>query len=187
MVLGLPASPVDGPSMAIAALALSRGESAPENLQGMAIVADRIVQADGDLLPFMPYRIPSVDWEDRSSWVTVEGRIVFVGACRAERDITRYGLQPASLAHGELVETVLARQRPRQGPPLVDLILGLTTFAIGGVAGQRFGSAGPVGALALGLTTSLGISLMGVWVGLTPVVLAGLGAAIWVGLYSPRV
>lgn len=184
MVLGLPAAPADGPPMAIAALALSRGEAAPEGLDGAAIVADRIVQPDQGALPFMPYLIPFVHWDDRSTWSTAEGRIVFVGACRGERDLTRYGRQPATVAHGELVETVLAEQRPRQAPPLIDLLLGLSTFALGGVAGQRFGAVGPVGALCLGLGTSLGLSLLGVWAGITPVVLAGVGAAVWIGLFT---
>lgn len=182
MVLGMPAAPPDGPPMAVAALALANGESSPDGLTGSAIVGDHIVTPDGDMLPFMPYLIPIIHWEDTATWATAEGRIVFVGACRAERDMTRYGRQPAVVAHGEMVETILADQHPRQGPPLVDLVLGLTTFAVGGVAGQRIGSKGPAVAMALGLATSLAISLMGVWTGLTPVVLAGIGAAIWVGL-----
>lgn len=183
LVLGVPASPDSGPPLAIAGLALSRGETPPETLQGRAIVADRIVAADGDLLPFMPYEIPFIHWEDAATWATAAGRIVFVGACRADRHLTRFGRQPGTVAHGELVETVLAGQRPRQAPPLVDLLLAMTTFGLGSAAGARLGPSAAGGIGVLGLLVSLGISLAGVWAGLTPVALAGLGALLWTWRY----
>lgn len=134
------------------------------------------LRTDQGFYPFMPVLLPFLHWDDRSSWDVAPGRAVFVGACKADRDWTRFGRQPAPVAHSELVETALAGRHPTQASPLLDVGLAALTFGLGLLGRRRFGAVGVLPVAAGALALSLGISLAGVWTGLTPILIAALAA-----------
>lgn len=178
MVLGLPAD-TDVPPLALQGLAIHQGAAPPQRTPTGWMVGGTVIATDGPLLQFMPYLIPFIHWTDRSTWPQAEGRVVSVGACRVDRDLTRYGRQPSTVAHGEWIETALAGQRPAKAPWLLDL--GLSLLALGLAAlGARL--RGWIAAAATGmgvLALSLVLSLFGVWAALTPIALAAaLGGAL---------
>lgn len=124
-----------------------------------------------DVIPFMPYLIPFLHWEDQGDWHLAEGRVVTLGACRPDRELTRYGRQPGPVAHGEVIETLLADQHPWETPWWLDLLLAGGCLLLGRLARFR---GGPV-VVALGaLGLALGVSLLGTWAGLSGLVLGAL-------------
>lgn len=100
-----------------------------------------------------------------------------VGACRLERELARFGRQPGTVAHSELIETVLAGQRPRQAPVWLDLLLtlgtGLLAFGLRRAV-PRVGMVGPVVVGVLAVGAALGAALGGWFVALSGPLLAGL-------------
>ena len=138
----------------------------------------------GDHLLFSPVLIPFHHWDRREEWTAAEGHMVFVGACRADRELTRYGRQPAVVAHGEVVETLLDGALPRYAPLPVDLLLALAAFVGAWRARRRHALlAVSVGGLALGAV--MAASLTGTWFGWSGVVVGALCGALVRDL-SPR-
>jgi hypothetical protein len=177
--LGAPL-PVQG-EVPLAYEALALYENAPQPVVGGDgwHIGGLTVPADVAAMSFMPYLIPFVDWDDRSTWGPVEGRVVFVGACKPDRELTRYGRQPGPVAHGELLETALSGFAPRQAGGGLDIALALATLGAGLGARRRLGRAG---ALAVGVAVvaaALGVALTGTWLGLSGLVLAAAAAASW--------
>ena len=161
--------------------ALAHYEGAPPPVAGPEgwHVGDRLVRSDIAAMSFMPYLIPFLDWNDRSTWEGVKGRVVFVGACRPDRELTRYGRQPGPVAHGELLETALSGFAPRQVSGALDVVLALATLGAGLVGRRRFGPQCGliVGAVAVG--AALLLALTWLWLGLSGLLLAGLSATAW--------
>lgn len=131
-----------------------------------------------ELIPFMPYLIPFLHWEDRSDWPLAEGRVVTIGACRPDRELTRYGRQPGPVAHGEVIETLLADQHPWETPWWLDLLLAGLFVVLGRLARFR---GGPVLVAAGGLGLALGVALLGIWPGISGLVLGALAGGLLPG------
>lgn len=124
-----------------------------------------------DPVLFMPYLLPFLHWEDQADWHLAEGRVVTIGPCKADRELTRYGRQPGPVAHGEVVETLLAGQFPWEAPGWLDALFAFLTFGAAYMARFR-GGAALVGVVTV--AASLGASLLGWWCGLSGLVLAAL-------------
>lgn len=138
---------------------------------------------------FMPYLIPFLHWDRPEEWSQAAGKVVFIGACRVDRELTRFGRQPGVVAHGELLETVIDDDVPRQLPAAVDVVLAALTWAMAWWSRRLVPRASAVGPLLVGLVgvaAVLLVSLQGVWLGLSGVALAAaLGWIAGVGLEEP--
>jgi hypothetical protein len=177
MAYGLPAHG-ESPPMALVAVARYRGVEEPVQTDHGWVVEELGHRADGLHHQFMPYLIPFAHWEQPETWAVGRDRIVSIGACRLDRDVTRYGRQPSSVAHGEWIETVLAGQDPREAPWWLDALAGL---AVLGVGSRWKGSRGAVS--VLGVASVLLVSLSGMWMSLLPPLVA---AAACVGQAMSR-
>ncbi|GEM_PF-2810796 len=155
MVLGAP--PAAEQPLSVAAYALHTGGAA-------------VLPHTGPVL-FMPYEVPFLHWDEPAAWAQAEGRVVFIGACKADRVLSRFGRQPAPVAHSEIVETLLDEAFPWEAPGWVDAVLAWIVFGVAYVARFR-GSAVLVGAGAV--LVSLLASLGGVWFGLSGLALGAL-------------
>ena len=124
-----------------------------------------------DPVLFMPYRIPTLHWDDQADWHLAKGRVVTIGACHTDRELTRYGPQPGPVTHGEVVETLLAGRFPWEAPAGLDVLFAWLAFGAAYMARFR-GGAALVGVLAV--AGSLGASLFGWWLGLSGLALGAL-------------
>lgn len=177
MTMGFPTGTKDAP-LALVGLALHLGVAPPARTGEVWSIADHHSTPADDHHLFMPYLIPFVHWTDTATWAQAKGRIVTFGACRVDRDLTLYGRQPTAVAPGEWMETLLAHQDPKRVPWWVDALFAVAVLGGSAVPGKRRIR----GLGALGLAIALGMSLMGWWMALTPIVLAaGLGIA-WRGV-----
>lgn len=179
MNVGAPLPTPGEAPLAFEALALLEGAGPPVASGDGWKVGSRTIPPDVAAMSFMPYRIPTLDWDDRSTWATAEGRAVFVGACALDRELTRYGDQPGAAAHGALLETARSGFFPRQANGGIDVALALATLGAGIGARRRFGRGG---ALAVGGAVVAGamlVALTGTWLGLSGLVLAAVVAAVW--------
>lgn len=167
MVLGIQATVGEPRPLAIEALVQATGQPHDGG------------PVDGGSLNFMPYEVPFIHWTQRDTWSTAQGRIVFVGACKADRDLTRFGRQPGVVAHSELIETLRDQRVVAQVPRLLDVAFALATFGLAAWARRRAGRypAALVGVLAFGL--AMGVSVTGAWMGLSGPLLASLLSATW--------
>jgi hypothetical protein len=178
MVLGAAVPEAPAQPLALAALAL-HARATPSAAEGGAVtVGPLTVAADAHTYQFHPYEVPFIHWTESETWKTAAGRIVFVGACKADRNLTRYGRQPAPVAHAELVETWRDARHPVQGPVLLDIALAAATFGLAWVAGSKSRWLGPavVGAGAFG--ASMGVALTDLWIGVSGLVVSAIGAAL---------
>ncbi|MCB9779857.1 MAG: hypothetical protein H6742_14930 [Alphaproteobacteria bacterium] len=169
----------DGPwPLAVELLALHHGGDPPHRRDGALVIGAHRWEDPGHALPFMPYWVGFLDWDDPQSWGEhAAGDTVVIGACRLERELARFGRQPGTVAHSELIETILAGQRPRQAHPWLDLLLTLSTGAAAGALRRfvpRAGLVGPVLVGLLGVGGALLASLTGLFLTLTGPLLAGL-------------
>lgn len=176
VVLGVHAS---GLPVAVAALGLHRGEVAalveePVGAQAALEVGDQQWPVFGTLL-FMPYLIPFLHWEHTETWEGVVGRTVFIGACRLDRELTRYGRQPGTVAHGELFETLRDAVIVRPLHWSLDPLLALGVYGLAAGARATFPARARWAVVAVGgaaIAVVLALSLHGVWLSLTGVVFA---------------
>ncbi len=178
MVLGAVVASDTGVPLAAAALAAHLGTEATPQAGGSARIGDFLAYADGHLMPFMPYEVPFIHWTDTATWSTAKGRIVFVGACKADRELTRFGRQPGAVAHGELVETWRDARRPKQAHELVDVGVAMFVYAAGLLARIRAGLGGAAAVGAVAILTSLGVALTGYWPGLSGLLVATIMAIV---------
>lgn len=177
MVLGIAAN--QGATMPLALQALAAHEGKPiGRAAGGFVVGPYRTDDDGGSLNFMPYEVPFLHWTDRATWAGAAGRIVFVGACKADRDLTRFGRQPGVVAHSELIETMRHGQRVGQVPLLVDLLVSGGCFGLAAWARTRFGAAAAAGVGVAGFIVTMAACLTGAWFGVTAPLLAGLLAAV---------
>jgi hypothetical protein len=173
MVLGVEARSALPAPLAIAALALHAGVAPVLDADGGARVGELRAAADGGSLNFMPFEVPFIHWSDRSTWEVARGRIVFVGACKADRDLTRFGRQPGVVAHSELIETMRVRRVVGQVPRVADVALALGVFGVAALSGRRWGRWAALGVGGLGVAAAMAASLTGHWLGLSGPLLAG--------------
>lgn len=164
--------------LSLEVLTLYEGEGPPRWHGTSLVVGGTVFEQEADYLPFMPYKIPLLSWDRREDWAAIaQGRMVFIGACKADRDLTRFGRQPGAVAHAELVETVMDRVFPLQVPAWLDVI---ATICVGAAAfGMRrtvpqFRLIGPLFIGAVALCVSLAAALTGLWAGFTGIVLAAI-------------
>lgn len=146
------------------------------------LVAGRQVPAE-EPFAYMPYLVPFLNWDDRSTWAEVaKGRIVFVGACKPDRELTRYGRQPGPVAHSELVETVLDGTFPWRAPKWLSLAV-LVPFIFSGaylrIRLKRRSYVGEAAISLMGMAFVLGCALGGIWMGFTGLVLCPFVGAWW--------
>jgi hypothetical protein len=126
---------------------------------------------------FMPVLIPFHHWDRRDEWTAAEGDMVFIGACRADRELTRYGRQPAVVAHGEMVETLIEGRFPRYTPLSVDLLLALlTTLGVALARRRHIAAAIGVGAGMLAMVMLLSLTLT--WFGWSGIVVGAICGAV---------
>lgn len=170
---GLGAEHVDGSwPMSVAVLAAAHGGEPSWDGDELVVGPHRWVPTH-DYLIFMPVLIPFHHWDRREEWSAAEGQVVFIGACRIDRELTRYGRQPSVVAHGEMVETVLEGRYPRQLPAGLDVLLALLTGAAAWVSRGRWALA-PIAVGVVAVGGALALSLTGLWPGLTGLALAAL-------------
>ncbi len=162
--------------LALQALALHQGVEAPAQQDDGRVSVGRFTFAPTDAhLIFMPYEIPFLHWDRREEWSDAAGKVVFIGACRLDRDLTRFGRQPGAVAHGELLETAIDDVFPWRAPAPVDMLLaGLAWLA---TLGARLLMPSPslLGPALIGLVGTLAVLLValeGVWLGLSGIVAA---------------
>ncbi|MCP4805713.1 MAG: hypothetical protein GY884_10245 [Proteobacteria bacterium] len=122
---------------------------------------------------FMPVLIPFHHWDRRDEWTAAKGHMVFIGACKADRELTRYGQQPAVVAHGEMVETFVEGRFPVYAPLGWDLLFALLT-TLGAAFGRRVHPALSVIVGAGMLTMVMMFSLTLVWFGWSGVVVGAI-------------
>lgn len=135
---------------------------------------------------FMPYEVPFLHWDRPEEWGIAQGRIVFVGACALDRELTRFGRQPGPVAHSELVETLVDGVRPHQPWAIWDLLVAaLVGLACAG-ARRLVPRAGMVLPALLGAAAVLALLVVaqqGLWLGLSG---AALAALTWPAALSSR-
>lgn len=179
VVTGIPAVQNHGGapvlSIALEALAVHRGAPPPRHDGTQVYVGDQSwPNADGELR-FMPYEIPFLHWSERATWSGVEGRTIFVGACRTDRDLTRFGRQPGTVAHAEQFETLRDGVVPRHGGAAASAMAGVLTTAAAFAARNLAPLLAPGLVGLVGLVVVAAAQLEGFWVGGTGVVV---GAAL---------
>ena len=125
---------------------------------------------------FMPVHIPFLHWDRQDEWATAAGHMVFIGACRVDRELTRYGRQPAVVAHGEVVETFVEGRFPRYAPLGVDLALALLTL-VGSFVARRKHALAPIAVGLVALAAVMGGSLTLWWFGWSGVVVGAICGA----------
>lgn len=179
MVLGVLATADVPHALGVVALAIHRGQPHAARPDGSVDLGDLAVRADGSSLNFMPYEVPFIHWSQRDTWSTAKDRIVFVGACKADRDLTRFGRQPGVVAHSELIETILDQRRVAHVPRAVDTTYALVILTLATWARRRAGRYPALLVGALGFVLAMGVSLTGAWMGLSGPLLAGIAAAVW--------
>ena len=166
--------------LALQAVAELEGVDGPQRdpATGHIVLGGTRFEPTDDTFIFMPYEVPFLHWDRRDEWAQARGRIVTVGACKVDRELTRFGRQPGPVAHGELGETVYDDVFPTQLPALVDLLLALLTWGLAWL-GAAVGPARarwllPLGVGVLGVLGLLLVSLTGAWLGLSGVAVAAL-------------
>ncbi len=171
--------PIDAavPPLAAVALAQHRGSPIASYQGGQLHIGDQAWPARGDTHVFMPYLIPFFDWDKRPAWSGVAGRTVFLGACRLDRDLTRFGRQPGVVAHGEMFETLRDGADPVDASAATDGFLALVTTGLAAASRRWHVRAGPA---LVGVAVVLLVAwaqLHGLWLGLSGVVVgAGIQA-----------
>lgn len=174
MVLGSVAPTEHSQPLALEALALHEGVAPPSLQDGHVRVGDHVLRDASQL--FQPYLSPFVHWTRQDTWPTASGRVVFVGACRADRSLTHFGRQPRVVAHAEILETVLNERMPWRAPFPLDVLVALLSYALAHVGRRRLGIAGALAAGVVALGAVSAIALGGFWFGLSGVVAATLVA-----------
>ena len=177
MVLGVASTSGEATPLALEALAAHAGAPAVRDAAGWT-VGDHRSTDDRGSLNFMPYEVPFLHWTDRTTWAGAAGKIVFIGACKADRDLTRFGRQPGVVAHSELIETMRHGQDVGQVPLGVDLAVAAGSFLLAAAARARFGAAAAGGVGVVGFLVTMAASLTGAWFGVTAPLLAGVVAAL---------
>lgn len=173
VVMSAPASAGGVPPLGAVALGLHR--AATVRAGGAQLdIGDQGWAAHGGVHPFMPYEIPFFDWDDRSDWSGVAGRTIFVGACRLDRHLTRFGRQPAVVAHGELLETLRDGVVPREGSRAGDAVLGALSALAALAAARTSPRVGPLLVAVVGVGLVGAAQLSGLWIGLTGVLVGAL-------------
>ncbi len=176
VVMGVPATAHEASlaPLAAEALALHRGVFPPRYDHDQLVIGDQAWPVADGPHTFMPYEIPFLDWGHPATWTNAPGRTVFVGACRMDRDLTRFGRQPGTVAHAEQFETLRDGLAPRDAGRSVDAGVALASTVAAAAARRWHARLGPllVGAAVVGL---LGwAQLGGLWVSVSGV-LAGAG------------
>lgn len=181
VLLGMTASEQ---ALAVVALGIHRGEKSLSQGEtvgaiGGAFVGDQQFPIYGTML-FMPYLIPFLHWDKVDTWEGVAGRTVFIGACRVDKELTRYGRQPGTVAHGELFETLRDGVIIRPLPVVFDGALALAVYGAARAArslSRRWARLAAVGIGIPAVAAILAVSLHGVWLGLTGIFVATVLAA----------
>jgi hypothetical protein len=172
--------PIDGVwPMSLHALALLEESPAPEALGEGWVMGPHRLEPAGEPVLFMPVLIPFVHWDRPEEWAeVVEGKVVFVGACKLDRELTHYGRQPGPVAHGEILETLHSGFWLFRVPRAVDVLVALAFGALALVLGRRFPARAPLvglGVAVVAVFAVLGVALSGLWMGLSGAALAALG------------
>ena len=166
---------------AVLGAAPERGGRPHLSLAALEALTSRSWSLEDEPVLFMPYLIPFLHWDHPEDWAEIaHGRVVFVGACRLDRELTRYGRQPGPVAHGEILETLIDEVWILRAPRWADLLVALGLGALSMVLGRRWpGRGGLLGAgLAAGsLLSLLVLAQTGLWLDLSGAVLAALSWA----------